>query len=927
MAFDIIIPYKTWYTSNVNVNYVGRQRKLRVNWHNYCEEKIFNKLDSNKKGLSNCEVRKRQEKYGKNILPKGKEPTLLGIFISQFKSPLVIILLIATVVSVAIGEFKDAIFIAIALLINAVLGTYQENSAVKSAASINKLLVIKAKVLRDGQVVELDSEELVPGDIVLFESGDKVPADVRLIEASNLQIDEAFLTGESVGVVKTPDVIKADAGVPDRFNMLYASSTVQSGRGTGIVVGTGTNTEIGFIADTLAETKESKSPLTIRMEKFTKQIMYIVFVAAIFTALLMVVREYPGRDIFVLVVALSVSAIPASLPIAQTVVLSIGTSKMARRNVLVKKLASVESLGSCTVIASDKTGTLTVNQQTAKVITLPGGTDVKVSGQGYNDEGKIDPQGLNKYKAEHILHLAKMGVLNNEGFLDKKDGEFVYHGDGVDVAFLALGLKKDLNDDKLHQDYQIFGRIPYESEQKYSAVFFENKKKQYATVKGSAETVLAMCKTQTTDQGTTPLKQQQLLKEVERLSAAGYRVIALASGEYQGKEQETYNCDDLKDLTFIGLVSFIDPIRSTSKAAIEKCHGAGIRVLMITGDHPLTAKAISEELNLVDADGRAITGDEVEIAYNSSKEELIKLVTENNVFARVSPVQKAIIVETLKDQGEFIAVTGDGINDAPALKKANIGVAMGSGTDVAKDVSEMIITDDNFTSIVSAVEAGRHAYGNVRKVVLLLIATAFAEVILFMVAVAFGLPLVFTAVQILWISLVTNGIQDIALAFEKGEDNVMKMKPRDTEERIFDMLMTKQILVSGLTMFVMVFAAWYWINTNNLMPVEEGRNFILLVMILLQNVHAYNCRSEHLSAFKIPLRHNPFITYAVIGALILHLTFMYVPFLQPILQTMPVTWEQFGIAVLMCIPLLITMEVFKILNRSSYKKTKEVPAS
>jgi len=886
------------------------------NWHSLKIQQIFDKLSSDENGLSIKEVEQRQQQYGKNMLPKSKEPTLIQIFISQFKSALIVILIIAGIISALIGEYVEAIFIVIIIIVNAILGAYQENSAIKSASNIQKLIKIKTKILRNRKQYEIDAEELVPGDIVFLESGDKVPADIRLLKAHNLQLDESFLTGESIGIIKNTSVVSESAEVPSRTNLCYASSTVLSGRATGIVTATGINTEIGSIAETLTETKESKTPLTIRMEKFTKQIMYIVFIFSIITYLLMLAKGYDNREVFLLIVAMCVSAIPESLPIAQTVVLSVATSSMSKKNVIVKKLSSVESLGSCTVIASDKTGTLTVNQQTAKIITLPDGTNYFVTGEGYNDKGEIQLKDASENQKKQIEKLCQMGMLNNEAFLEKKNDKFTYHGDSIDLAFLALGLKNKIVDSDLKEKMNVLGVIPYESEEKFSAVFFNDKKDSYVTVKGSWEKVLDFCDSQIIDGKQVPLDEEKVKNELLRLSAEGFRVIAIASGKHDFKEKTIYDSNDIKKLTFMGFVGFVDPIRSTSKSAIKQCHEAGIRVIMITGDHPLTAKHIAKELNLSNDEDQAIVGNEIEEAFHNSKKELVRLVGEHNVFARVSPVQKSIIVEVLKEQGEFIAVTGDGINDAPALKKANIGVAMGSGTDVAKDVSPMIITDDNFLSVVSAVEEGRHAYNNIRKVTYLLISTAFAEMLLFIISIIFNLPPPFTTVQILWINLVTNGIQDIAIAMEKGEKGVMKDSPRAASEKLFNSLLIKETILSAMTMFLMVFVVWYVLNTKSIMPLEQARNYILLLMVLLQNVHAFNCRSEKTSVFKVPLKNNKFIVYAVGAALLLHIVFMNIPFLQGILKTNSVSFVEFGTVLLLALPLLLVMEIFKMINKN-----------
>lgn len=905
--------YKTKYDVNVKDEM----------WHGLDEENILKKLESSREGLNAAEVPKRLEFYGPNSLPLKKPPTIWIILLHQIKNPLIFILIAAAIASLAVGEITDAFFILVVITLNSILGAYQEYNAEKSAASLQNLLKIKARAKRNNKEIEIPSEDLVPGDIVLLESGNKVPADVRLLDANNLSSDESFLTGESIAAIKTSGVLPSSTMVSERTNMAYAGSNITSGRGIGIVVNTGINTEVGKIAENVNESESAKPPLVMRMERFTKQISILVVAISAILAIMMRFQGYDIAAIFFFIVALAVSAIPEGLPVALTVALSVAVSRMSKRNVIVRKLPAVESLGSCTVIASDKTGTLTVNQQTARKVWLENGQIFNISGQGYNGDGEVTESTGKTISDEmkiDLQRLSMLAVLANEGSLTQENGEWTHYGDAMDIAFLAMNYKLGLSPEEVKTKNQLVGIIPYESEKKYSAAFFSHEGITSVAVKGAVETILDYCKLNESDSNQNS-RWDEIEKQAEAMANQGYRVLAVASGICPDfKKKESYLDKDLPGLVFHGLVGFIDPLRPEAIISVNQCKTAGIKVIMITGDHPGTALAIARELGISSNEEQVVTGLQLSESGSPDSPSFGSLVSSTHVFARVSPSQKLEIVESLIKQGEFVAVTGDGVNDAPALRRANIGVAMGSGTDVAKEISSMIVTDDNFSSIVSGVEEGRFAYDNVRKVIYLLISTGAAEVALFVASILIGLPLPLLAVQLLWLNLVTNGIQDVALAFEGGEPGAMQRKPRKPKEKIFNPQMISQTIISGLTMGAIAFVFWFFLVKIQLIDETHARSIILLLMVLLQNIHVFNCRSESSSAFMVPLRRNYLLVLGVLLAQGIHILSMNLPFMQNILKVEPITPFEWLQVLALALPLLIVMELYKIINKIILKK-------
>lgn len=891
-------------------------------WHTLPPSEVLEAWHSGPEGLTSAEAERRLAHYGPNQFPTRAAPPLWEIFLRQFLSPLIYILLAAGIVSILIGDLKDTIFIFIVILINAVLGAYQENRAEQSAAALRTLLTVTTRVRRDGRVQQRSAEDLVPGDVVLIESGDRVPADLYLLTATNLAVDEAFLTGESEAAIKTAAITLApETPVADRDNLAYAGSTVTTGRAVGVVIATGTHTEIGKIAEATARGEEVKPPLVIRMERFSRWISVAVLVAAGALVAISLTRGTPFIEIFFLAVALAVSAIPEGLPVALTVALSVAVQRMARRRVIVRKMTAVEGLGSCTIIASDKTGTLTVNMQTIRLLVLPTGEQLAVSGEGYNGQGAINagdepaPPPL----AERAAALALAGTLCNEAncnplttpgstratrltwpswpWATRLAWTCPPCGGHAGSGCHSLRVGAPVRRRGLEQDGQVL-----------------------VAVKGATERVLTFCDTMQGPDGPLPLTPEAIMATADHLAARGYRVIAVAQGRYMG-DPAALDEHHLEGLTLLGLVGMIDPLRPEARDAVAECRAAGVQVAMVTGDHPATALAIARDLGIASEPDDLVVGRDLPHVESGSEPDFLERTRGIHVFARVTPLQKLHIVEALRAQGHFVAVTGDGVNDAPALRAANIGVAMGSGTDIAKDTADIIVTDDNFASIVHGVEEGRYAYANVRKVILLLVSTGAAEVLLFLLAVALDFPLPLIAVQILWLNLVTNGIQHIALSFEAGEKGLMRRPPRRPEEGIFNRRMVEQVMLSGLTIGLIGFALWiYLLNTG--WEEEAARNLLLLLIVLFQNYHVFNCRSEYVSAFRMPFRNNPFAFVAVIAALGLHTLVMHVPFMQSLLRIAPVTLEQFLILAALAGAILVVMELYKLIRREAVPALK-----
>lgn len=612
--------------------------------------------------------------------------------------------------------------------------------------------------------------------------------------------------------------------------------------------------------------------MEIKLTKFSKQISLSFIILAVVLAIILYLKNYEISEIFSAVIALTISAIPEGLTIAMTIVLSIASNKMAKKNVIIKKLNSVESLGSCTVIATDKTGTLTANEQTAKKVIFPSSKTAYIRGIGYNDVGEIKYDGnLDK----EIKNLSLMGTINNEASLKLENHKWVYTGDAIDTAFLALGLKASIKDIP-----KVEFRIAYEPEQKYSAVFFKKKDGMKVTVKGAPEKILNFCEYMNVDGISEKVDKQKIINQNNLLASEGFRVIGLAELIENNLEMKReYDENDIKGLTFLGLVGFIDPIREDAKEAIQMCKNAGIKTIMITGDQKNTAEAIGKKIGI------------------------------NKIYSRVTPMEKLEIVNNLKADDEFVAVTGDGVNDVPALKAANIGVAMGSGTDIAKDTGNMIITDDNFSTIVKGVEEGRKAYNNIRKVIYLLLSTGFSEIILFVLSIIFNLPIPLLAIQLLWLNLITNGVQGDALAFEEDKENVLNKKIK--KQKIFDNLMIKEITISAIIMSVIEFIFYVYLYKIKNLNIVLIRSYLLTLMVFMENIQIFNCRSERISMFKISGTNNRFLIISIIITLCIQTIIVRIPEFAGFFGLTTIPIQNIGMLFLGTIPLIIGMEIFK----------------
>jgi Ca2+-transporting ATPase len=839
-------------------------------------------LKSYRTGLTQYDASQRQQHYGLNVLPAKPDKTLLEHFLQQFKSPIIYILLIATFISITIGEYTDAGFILLVLFINALIGTYQEYSASKKAKLLESLIETKVMLIREGTMHEIESQLIVPGDILIFEPGTKVAADVRLLESNNLTVDESLLTGESLDVRKDALFVseRDDLLLPERNNMLFAGTYISSGKGIGVVTATAKETETGKIAMLLSKKSKAKIPLLEKMEKLSFIIAMVIGIMVLFLFLIGSLQGMSFYVLFLFSVALAVSTIPEGLPVAITVALTSASLSMSKRHVIVRKLAAIEGLGACTLIASDKTGTLTQNKLSVEYLISPN--------RVYDTN--------TMHKAHDKVYLASI-LCNEIHYEETEEGGVNFIGDQVDMALAQFAANVSDSYITGTKAYRKIDEIPYEPVNRFSAVMMQRDDVIYQFSKGSPETVLDHC-------NLSDDEKRSILDDVDRWALKGYRTIALAYKESEDDHRITLNNFD-----YLGFVAIIDPVREESPDAIRKAQEAGIKVVMITGDHPNTALSIAQELGIASSQEDVMSEYELlRWEENGSKAEELK---DKSVFSRVTPSQKMKIVMAYQDLGHYVAVTGDGVNDAPALRHANIGVSMGkSGTDIAKASSDLIITDDHFNSIINGIEEGRRAHDNIRKVIYLLLSTGFAELVLVMLSFISGLPLALLPVQLLWLNLVTNGVEDVMLALEKAEPGLLKRKPRSPKEPIFNPIMIRRILVGGLYMGIISFILFYMMLKSG-ESVESARNMVLLLMVLFENVHIFNARSEINYLFRIGYRNSKFLILWVIFTQLLHLSCMHIPYMQNILSTQPVSLEAWLGLALVAFGLVIVMEMDK----------------
>jgi len=882
-------------------------------WHALDADEVLRELGSSSHGLDADTAAARLDEHGENRLATQPPISDLVLLLRQFQSPLILILLVATVVTVLLREFADAAVIIAVLVLNTVIGFTQERRADRSVNALMSLASPVATVRRDGSRRRIDAAELVPGDVVLLEAGDRVPADLRLLEASAVCADESLLTGESSPVNKSDDPVEASLLAADRTSMVHMGTSITAGRAAGVVVATGSATLLGAIAERMSEQERPKTPLQRRMARFANIVAAAVLGSTLVAFTLGVALGGGIAEMFLVAVALAVAVVPEGLPVAFTIAMALGVRRMAQRRVIVRTLPAVETLGSTTVIGSDKTGTLTENRMTVVAGWTPTGwfhlgADTTPVGEGSvrldkdSDESDIEP------RIVEVLHSA---ALANDAFIST-DGDS--GGDPTEIALLHAAVTVGIDPMRLREDTRIILDVPFSAAQRSSYVVTDEDG-PVLRLKGAPERVAELSRTMLGPDGAdVPIDTQAVLDAAARMAARGLRVLATAQIRLE-EEPDPHEPPQPKDLMLTGLVGMQDPPRAGARDAIARCRSAGIRVLMITGDHPATARAIASDLGIVAGeDAAVVTGTEVERADDAT---LAAMVARTPVFARVAPEHKLRIVLALQAHGEVVAVTGDGVNDAPALKAANIGVAMGrDGTDVAREASDMILTDDDFVAIVAAVEEGRVVFDNVRKVTYFLLSTGTAAIAAILTAIATGLPLPYTPAALLWLNVVTNGLQDVALAFEPGEPDTLERAPRAQREGIVSRALWERTVLTGLTMAAGSLWLYTWAIREDLSE-DAQRGAALTTFVVAMALHAYNARSERRSIIATDPRTNPLLLGAVIGAMLIHIAALYWAPTQALLRIAPFGLDAWGRMIIVALGVVAVSEAHKHLRNGA----------
>jgi Ca2+-transporting ATPase len=869
---------------------------IAKHWHHLPAEEVVDLLDSNpEKGLDQFKIKHLQKTFGPNVITakKGKGP--LKRFLLQFHQPLIYILIVSGFITAFLREWVDSGVIFGVVLVNAIIGYIQEAKAVNALDALAKTMTTEATVLRLGEKIRIGATELVPGDIVLLASGDKVPADMRLLDVRNLQVNESALTGESLPVEKTADELNHDTLLADRLNMIYASSLVTYGQGKGVVTATGNHTEVGRISELIASADELATPLTRKIAHFSHILLYAILALAAITVAVGLFRGLPLFDMFMAAVALAVGAIPEGLPAAVTITLAIGVSRMAKQKAIIRKLPAVETLGSTTVICSDKTGTLTENQMTVQEI-MAGGIVYEVSGAGYNPfAGKILQAG-NSFDPGNFPALndcLQAGVLCNDSMLSNKDKEWQVQGDPTEGALFVAAIKGGVNHAEMKERFPRIDTVAFESEHQYMATLHKSEvsSSRQIYVKGAVEAILVRCGFQLNAGGSiTELDADTIFDHVEQMATKGLRLLAFAGKEVSADVDRIAH-DNVRDLVFIGLMAMIDPPRAEAIQAVKVCQDAGINVKMITGDHAVTAAAIAGQIGLngmtMENSGkpRVLTGRDLAAL---SDRELIEHTEKTAVFARVAPEQKLRLVEALQSQGHVVAMTGDGVNDAPALKQANIGVAMGiTGTEVAKEAADMVLTDDNFSSIEAAVEEGRGVFDNLTKFIVWTLPTNLGEGLVIMTAIFIGVTLPILPVQILWINMTTAGFLGLMLAFEPKEPGIMTRMPRDPKTPILTTKLIGRIILVGSLLLIGSFGLFEWELISGA-TISEARTVAVNVFVIIELFYLFNCRSLTKSIFQLGFFSNMWVFYGVTAMLLLQLAYTYLPIMNRLFQSAPI---------------------------------------
>jgi magnesium-transporting ATPase (P-type) len=862
--------------------------KTETSWHAKDVQTILKSFAvQSSQGLTQEQVKHQKERFGENKLSKKEQKSKLLLFLQQFNQPLVYILILATIITALLQEWIDSIVIFTVILINSIIGYVQELKAIKAIEALAKMNKVSATVIRDEQKQSIDSLELVLGDIVVLGSGDKVPADIRILKAKELKSDESSLTGESISVEKQTDVLDENTTLADRSNMLYASSLITSGSALGVVVAIGNETQIGQINTLISNADVLQTPLTIKIEQFSKLLLYIILAMALLTFGVGMMQGGHWIEMFMAAVALAVAAIPEGLPAVMTIILAIGVSKMAKQNAIIRKLPAVETLGSTTIICSDKTGTLTQNEMTVKVVYAADEV-YEVHGVGYEPKGEITTKGKTSYASNHaFIQTMKAGLLCNSSNIIKQENEYKIVGDPTEAALIVSAQKAGCKQDVLHHELIHIDTLDFDSKNQYMASYYGAKDDSYSHIyiKGSLEKILQRCESMLDAKNNeVPVNQEAIIKQAEEMAKQGMRVLAFASLKLTDILDSLEHHHVQENLVFLGLQAMIDPPRQEVKSSIKKCHEAGIEVKMITGDHQTTALAIARHIGLkINAKIQSLSGGELE---NMSDEALLDVIEQVNVFARVTPEQKLRLVKLLQSKNNIVAMTGDGVNDAPALKQANIGTAMGiTGTEVAKEASDMILTDDNFTTIKNAVEEGRSVYSNIIKFITWILPTNVGQglVIVFAVMLAFELPL--SPVQVLWVNMTTAVLLGLSLAFEPKEKDLMNHPPRAHDAPILSKLLLRRVVYVGTLLVVLSFGAFWYVHEFLQGSLEQARTAAVSIFIFGQTAYLLNCRSMKFSAFQLGLFSNQWLVLGIVLMTLVQLLFIYTPFMNTLFGT------------------------------------------
>jgi len=845
-----------------------------IAWHSLSWKEIVDKLDSDiRNGLTDEEIRRRKVEFGENLLPAEKSLSKICIFLEQFKSPLIYILVIAGIVVLFFNEYTDTIVIFGAVFLNVIVGFIQENKANKSLEKLKKIVKVKAKVIRDGNEKLVNSSDIVPGDIFILTPGDKIPADGRIIENTSFKSNEMSLTGEWLPAEKKVSKLPEETSLADRDNMVYMGTVVEDGRAKVIAVATGIDTEIGKIAEMVKSTKEEKTPLQKKVARFSMTVGIVIGIISIAIFIEGIVSGNDFVEMLTTAVAVSVAAIPEGLPVAMTVILAIGMQRILKKRGLVRRLASAETLGSTSIIATDKTGTLT--------------------------EGKMKvTEVITRRKSDYQLAL-KIATLNNEAFVENPEevmDKWIIRGRSTDKALLMAGMQAGIHRKDLEKEMTLIAELPFTSINKYMAKAYAiSKKEDILYVSGAPERILEMS-------SCSKKEQDKIKNELEGLTKKGLRVIAVAYKNINNLS------DQFSNLNFVGMIALKDPIRKEVKRALKTVREAGMRPIIVTGDHRLTARAVAQELGFNVRKENIIEGRELD---KITDKQLEKLVDNIQIYARVEPKHKLRIIQAWQNKGHVIAMTGDGINDAPALKKADIGVALGSGTEVAKDIADLVLLSDNFSIIVAAVEEGRGIIDNIRKVITYLLSDSFTETILVGLSLVFGFPLPMIAVQILWVNIIEDGLPGIALAFEPKEDDIMKQKPIKKKEALLNKEMKVLIFVIGLVTDLFLFGLFSWLWKSSGFDLARIRTIIFAALTIDSLLYVFSCKSLRKNLWHIDFLSNKFLNYSWLASCALLLASIYLPFFQVLLKTVPLIASDWIIILGLGIIKLFLIELIK----------------